>query len=353
MPVHYICLFTLREPVYKMNKQEEQIILHALNKMHKTTGMETKFNPAVGDRFIDGRVNIATANKEKDFFIKYKRELRAHHLPAIMEEAIKYKPLLVIAEVIFPKLKEELRKQNIAYLDNAGNAYIKNDDFVVWIDGQKNNEKERIITNRAFTKTGLKVVFQLLLDEEAINFSYRELAKMTEVGLGNINNVMTGLKDMGYVMQLDGKRKKLQRKKELLDRWMDGFAETLKPALHIGNFRFAAAEFGNWRNFRLEENDTVWSGEAGGDILTDNINPATLTIYTTKTKADIMKLFKCVPDPHGNIKTYQKFWVCPLQLQNPAAPPLLIYVDLMLTGDPRCQEIAKQIFDKYLKDEFE
>src|SRR5205823_13865695 len=104
--------------------------------------------------------------------------------------------------------------------------YINNDDFVVWIDGQKNDEKEHTVTNRAFTKAGLKVVFHLLLDEELINLQYRELAKMAEVGLGNINNVMTGLKDMGYVLQLDNKRKKLQKKKELLDRWMDGFAET-------------------------------------------------------------------------------------------------------------------------------
>jgi len=65
-----------------------------------------------------------------------------------------------------------------------------------------------------------------------------------------------------------------------------------------------------------------------------------------------MKQFKVVPDPEGNIKVYQKFWNYPIQWQKPTAPPLLIYVDLMLTADPRCQGIAKQIFDKYLKNEF-
>jgi hypothetical protein len=336
-----------------MNKKEEHIILHALEKMHKTTGMKTKFKPAVKDIFIDGTVDIIAATKEKVFFIECKRELRAHHLPAIIEQARKYKPLLVIAETIFPKLKEELRKQKIAYLDDAGNVYINNDDFVVWIDGQKNEEKERTVTNRAFTKAGLKVVFHLLLDEELINLPYRELAKMADVGLGNINNVMTGLKDMGYVLQLDNKRKKLQKKKEILDRWMGGFAETLKPALHIGNFRLAnTAEFGNWRKFRVEGHDIFWGGEPGGDLLTNNLNPASLTIYTTRNKGDIMKLIKAIPDAEGNIKVYQKFWNHPLQLENTTAPPLLIYVDLMLTGDPRCQEIAKQIFDKYLKNEF-
>jgi hypothetical protein len=36
-----------------MNRKEEHIILHALEKMHKTTGMKTKFKPAVKDIFID------------------------------------------------------------------------------------------------------------------------------------------------------------------------------------------------------------------------------------------------------------------------------------------------------------
>ena len=336
-----------------MNNQEEHIILNALEKFHETTGMKTEFKPAVKDRLIDGTVDIIAANKEKVFFIEFKRQLRAHHLPGITEQALKYKPLLVIAETIFPKLKEELRRQNIAYLDDAGNAYINYHDLVILIDGKKNEEKENKVTNRAFTKAGLKVVFHLLLQEELINLPYRELAKKAEVGLGNINNVMTGLKDMGYVLQLDNKRKKLQKKNELLDRWMNGFAEILKPALHIGNFRFAnAAQFDNWRTIRVEEQNTVWGGEPAGDILTDDLNPAKLTIYTKGNKADIMKQFKAVPDPDGNIKVYQKFWNHPVQWQKPTAPPLLIYVDLMLTGDPRCQGIAKQIFDKYLKNEF-
>ncbi|MEO6667873.1 MAG: type IV toxin-antitoxin system AbiEi family antitoxin [Ferruginibacter sp.] len=336
-----------------MNKTEQHIIIHALEHLQNTTGVRTKFTPAVKDKFIDGTVDFIMKDKKTLFFIEAKRELRTHHLPAITEQAIKYNPLLVIAETIFPKLKEELRKQNIAYLDDAGNAYINYHDLVILIDGKKNEKKAYKLTNRAFTKAGLKVVFHLLLDEELINLPYRELAKMAEVGLGNINNVMTGLKDMGYVLQLDNKRKKLQKKNELLDRWMNGFAEILKPALHVGNFRFAKTEeFNNWRKIRVEGQDTIWGGEPAGDILTDDLNPANLTIYTTKKKADIMKQFKAVPDPGGKIKVYQKFWNHPAQWKKAIAPPLLVYVDLILTGDPRCQEIAKKIFDRHLKNEF-
>jgi DNA-binding MarR family transcriptional regulator len=38
---------------------------------------------------------------------------------------------------------------------------------------------------RAFTKTGLKVLFYLLQHKEAINFTQREIADYADVGLGN------------------------------------------------------------------------------------------------------------------------------------------------------------------------
>ena len=336
-----------------MNEKEGHIILHAFEKLHKATGIITKFTPALKDKFIVGTVNFMTKNKETLFFIEAKNELRAYHLPTITEQAAKYKPLLVVANTIFPKLKEELRKQKIAYLDGAGNAYINYKDLVIWIDGQKNEERERVVINRAFTNAGLKVVFHLLLDEQLLNLPYRELAKIAEVGLGNINYVMTGLKDLGFILQIDPKRKKLQRKRELLDRWMNGFAEILKPGLHIGNFKFVnELQFDNWKKNRLLDQDTVWGGEPAADLLTNDLNPAKLTIYTTGNKADIMKQFKALPAVDGNIKVYKKFWNYPNQGKNPTAPALLVYVDLMLTGDPRCQEIGKRIFDKYLKNEF-
>lgn len=132
-------------------------------------------------------------------------------------------PLWVIAERIFPALKETLqetlRENKIGYLDTAGNIYVNTPEQFVWLDGHKATETKKPVTNRAFTKTGLKAVFYLLLHQDKINL----LAKATNVALGNINNIITGLKEAGFILPINHKEVQLQNKKALLDRWIAGY----------------------------------------------------------------------------------------------------------------------------------
>ncbi|WP_323521883.1 hypothetical protein [Mucilaginibacter sp. 10B2] len=140
---------------------------------------------------------------------------------------------MVITDRIFPTLKETLRENKIGYLDAAGNIYVNTPEQFVWLDGHKHTETEKSVTNRAFTKTGLKTVFYLMLHQDRINWAYRNLAKATQVALGNINNIITGLKEAGFVLPINDKEVQLQNKKALLDRWIAVYLEAYptKPAI--------------------------------------------------------------------------------------------------------------------------
>lgn len=258
----------------------------------------------------------------------------------------------LVAETIFPTLKERLREKKIGYLDAAGNIYLDVADNFIWIDGQKTTEKKKAITNRAFTKTGLKMVFYLLLNEQAINMPYRKLAETTGVALGNVKNIMEGLKDAGFILPINDTTVKLQNKEALLDRWLTGFRETLRPALHLGTYRFwDKKRLGNWQALPLEPTETKWGGEPAGELLTNHLVPAHLTVYTNQKNALIPK-WTLIPDEDGNVHFYEKFWKDEGQDKEQYAPPLLVYADLMLTNDPRCQETAAMIYNNYLKDGF-
>ena len=50
-----------------------------------------------------------------------------------------------------------------------------------------------------------------------------------------------------------------------------------------------------------------------------------------------------LPKEGGEIKIYQKFWL--EKSETGIVPPLLIYADLMGSGNSRCIEIAKIIYD--------
>lgn len=329
------------------------IVNQAMNHLTGHTGITGEWKEMGNE--IDGTLELCIENNNVQFYVEVKKELREYQLPKIIEIAQFYWPMMVIAERIFPNLKEKLRANKIGYLDGAGNIYLNTEGNYVWMEGHKNTELEKPVNNRAFTKTGLKTVFHLLLEEDAINKPYRALAQASNVALGNIKNVIEGLKETGFILQVNEKKMLIQNKKALLDRWIAGYRETLKPSLHLGTYRFFKPHdnANAVRQVPLEQNKTVWGGEPAAEIITGYLNPQILTTYTTEKRNDFIPKWRLVPDPYGDLQVYEKFWKDQKDRNKKTAPELLVYADLMITDDPRCIETAKMIYDNYLKNEFE
>jgi hypothetical protein len=111
-----------------MNKN--QIVQKALERVGSHTGIKGRRKSADND--IDGEL---TLHLPQDFhaYVEVKRELRQYQLPQIFKMAERYPSFMVVAERIFPKLKDELRERKIGYLDTAGNIFINNGGTFIWI----------------------------------------------------------------------------------------------------------------------------------------------------------------------------------------------------------------------------
>jgi len=331
---------------------ETEIVHNALERLGMLTGIKGNWKP--GKNHIDGQIDIYFNNNKVHFHTEVKRELRAYQLPKIIETAKQHQPFMVVADHIFPTLKEALREKKIGYLDTAGNIYFDVNDKLIWLDGNKRVDTEKPATNRAFTKTGLKTVFYVLNEADGINAPYRVLAEATGVALGNIKNIIEGLREANFVTQVNKNTLRLQNKKALLERWITGYREILKPALHIGHYNFLDKKnLRNWQALPLQPGEGMWGGEPAAEHLTNHITPALLTFYTNEHKGFFIPRWRLVPDGNGNIGLYKKFWQNDVMDRKLFAPPLLIYTDLILTDDPRCIEAADIIYNKYLKNEFE
>lgn len=330
---------------------ENELVNFALENLYNATGIKGKWRYYNDDKGIDGVMQFIVDKQSVKYHVEVKKELRERQLPQIFNQAKSHPPFLVIAERIFPKIKDELRRQNIAYLEANGNFFLKQKGIFLWIEGKETIPQEKEKVNRAFTKTGLKVVFHFLLDESWINMPHREIARKIEVGLGNINYVLNGLKETGFLVRLNKDEYKLVNKKELLDRWMTGYKERLQSALFLGTFRFLKAEdFGEWKDLPIKQGKTWWGGEPAGDIYTHYLRPGELILYTVETRAELMKNYRLVPDVRGNVKVFKKFWYD--EDQENVAPPILVYTDLMNTEDRRCIETAQRVYDEFLQDQF-
>ncbi|SEB06755.1 hypothetical protein SAMN05443667_11938 [Flavobacterium gillisiae] len=333
-----------------MNKQE--IIHNALNNILTTANIKGTWKDMDDKNQIDGQLQLKIENQTIDLFAEIRTEIRTIHLQKIQDQAKEYNPFIIMAQRIFPKIKEELRNRNIAYLEANGNIFLKEKGVFVWIDTNKLVEIKNRTTNRAFTKTGLKVLYQFLINEQWINYTYRQIAEQTNTGIGNLNNIFTGLKQEGYLLQINKQQYKIENKKKLLETWIMEYEKRLKPTLTIGTFRFLKEDdFYNWKNLKLQKGKTCWGGEPAGDIFTNYLRPEELTIYTTETRGDLMKNYRLVPDINGNILILKKFWEYD-EINDNVVHPLLAYADLINKGDRRCTETTQKIYDEYLQDKF-
>lgn len=333
-----------------MNKQE--IIHNALNNILTTASIRGTWKEMDDKNHIDGKLKLKIENQTIDLFAEIRTEIRTIHLQKIEDLAKEYNPFIVMAQRIFPKIKEDLRNRNIAYLEANGNIFLKEKGIFVWIDTNNLVEIKNKTTNRAFTKTGLKVVYQFLINEQWINYTYRQIAEQTNTGIGNVNNIFTGLKQEGYLLQINKQQYKIENKKKLLETWVMEYEKRLKPILTIGTFRFLKEDdFYNWKNLQLQKGKTCWGGEPAGDIFTNYLRPEELTIYTTETRGDLMKNYRLVPDINGNVLILKKFWEYD-EINDNVVHPLLAYADLINKGDRRCTETAQKIYDEYLQDKF-
>ncbi len=293
--------------------------------------------------------------KNQQFIVEAKSAVRASNQGLVMSQLEEMKqnnnrPIILIAEYISKKATEELRERGINYIDIAGNAFIKYNDLVVLIEGQKKAKKEKTNQSRAFQEAGLKILFHLLYKPEHLQDSYRKIAEKADVSIGSVSNVMAELEELNFLLKTNDKRV-LKNTNELLERWIVEFNAVLRPRIVRKRMRFVDPDGQrNWKQLDTQSNDGVvlWGGEPGGALLTNNLRPEQFVIFTDLELSGLAKKFRLVPGENGEIEVLQKFWKNDLG-NDKIAPALLIYADLINSGFGRNIETAKQILENELR----
>jgi hypothetical protein len=144
-----------------------------------------------------------------------------------------------------------------------------------------------------------------------------------------------------------GRKIRLINKERLLERWIAAYTEQLRPKLTLGRYRGAA---GWWKEAVLDPDRALWGGEVAALKLTGHLNPQETTIYAGKENlAALLIQHKLKKDPTGDVELLHRFWRQDAVLPNrDMVHPLLVYADLMATGNQRNIETARMIYDQHI-----
>ncbi len=282
-------------------------------------------------------------------YVEVKNEVRPQHVLQLVARQKVGSHSLIIASYITPAAKKLLKTHQLNYVDRAGNIWFQLGSVLIHIEGIRNQSQTEVKKNRAFTKSGIKVVFHVLMERDLINAPYRQIATTSGVSLGTIPKVIEGLREEGFLLRKTEKEWLIVDYEGLLDRWQQEYQRKMKPDLLLKRMRAISSTFEqDWKKIILPPN-TRWAGEPAGNLLTGYLKPELFSIYTLQPLSEVMKHCKWVPDPEGNIFVHQQFWDYDSQSKpHPYVPEILVYADLIASGDSRSIETATMIYERFI-----
>jgi hypothetical protein len=305
----------------------------------------------------DAWLRIGKGKGQVDYVVEAKRTLTPETLGAATMQLRHIantagRAALLVTDYLTPPMAASLRDQQQQFADAAGNAYLEGPGLMVYVTGRKLQDT-RIAPNagKAYTLTGLKVTFALLCDPELANAPQRAIAAAAGVALGAIPAVLADLQQTGHLLVL-AKRRRLNATKRLLDEWALTYARRLRAKTLQATY--VTHDFYAWKNWPLDPAQALWGGEPAANLLVNYLTPGVLTIYADKIPPQIlveqrMKLARGNTPGEPVVEWRKPFWGnVPAAARPDTVNPVLVYADLLATGDARCIETAQLVYDEYL-----
>ena len=335
----------------KTRNKEREILLKAIERLEQATDLIAEVHPENDPQGPDAVIRIKWQNMEWYFAV----EIKYAFTPAVIGGTVQrmrkfHEKGLLVTRYITPQVAETLKELDIPFIDTTGNAYINEPPLLIFIKGNRPDDRfNKRPPTRAFRPTGLQLIYAFLCNPGLENAPYREIAKLGDVALGTVGWVMHDLKMMGHLVDMGKRGRRLIQKEKLLRRWVTEYPEQLRPKNIIGRYQATNPDW--WRHAEPPTPEVYWGGEVAAAILTEYLKPEIITIYTHRRLALHKWLTKnrIRKDPDGKIEVLKAFWTFEnVGLHTNLVHPMLIYADLLATGDTRNIETAEMIYEQEL-----
>ena len=323
-----------------MSIREQELIVNACNNISITLGRNDVSSAESKCKNFDYTLSIA----DTTFGVIVKGVLTNSNLPFALQQAQNARetsqyPILFVLGYTSPTIMQTLCDSGISVIDYAGNCMIKHGLLCVNVSGQKNTYRNDT-KSHALSEGAIKLIFRFLSDKSFVGKAYRTISSETGLSLGSIKNTIEELTNRQFVMHTD-KGRKLINEDKLLELWVQAYNQTIRPKLMLRRMSFRTDEMrSKWQDMNLPEGMS-WGGDCGAYLTDGYLVPGSFDIYTSKPSAMLMTTGMVMPNENGEITLYQKFWNDDDATK--VAPKLIIYADLMNSGDSRQIEAAQRL----------
>lgn len=307
-------------------------------------------------------LSLATRVGRGRYRYEIKRGLNAARLEHLLLSGTKrsraVRPLL-LTDYLSPVLAKRVTEAGLDFVDEAGNMTLRlPGKLYIHIRGSKPKRPPVEGSHGVLSPVGLRLVFILLADKAAGSLTYRDLSDVSNLSLASVSRAMEALEQRGFVETRGRAKRLVRRKRELLELWVAGYAERLRPRLVVGRYRSPERDLlAVAQRFAKEakERKMQWTltGGLAAALLTGYYRGDDLTLFVDAWSAEQGNALRWMPSPDGPITVLQAFssWTvlhALIHKELPVADPLLVYAELLARGRERELQAASMIRDRYL-----
>ncbi|MCY7296762.1 type IV toxin-antitoxin system AbiEi family antitoxin [Alteromonas sp. a30] len=321
------------------SQQTSDFVIKALSQLPASFRFQILEECPITNAFRDQKISLKSRKKTWYFDVAVKQIHRTSSFNVLLTHAAEN--TLLICNKLSDHLADFAEQHQINFIDEAGNARVFRHDLTLFISGNKLKPAAPNLVKQKLTFGTAKLIFVLLVDNSALQYSYRKLAKLANISLGMVSKAMSFLESGGYIYRTQS-RYGFSNVNTLAALWLSEFSTTLRPKLK--GLMLSINQSPN--EISLSPLD-VWGGEMAGAQLTQNLQPEQLQLFTFQPIQAVIHQLKAKVDAQGNLWLVPAFWGQDLQL-TPYAKALLSAAELIASNDSRNYEIASQINHDYL-----
>jgi hypothetical protein len=259
--------------------------------------------------------------------------------------------ILILAPYVSPEMGTRLASRGINFVDREGNCSVDlGGAYVAHVEGRR--LRPHADAHGGLRAPGFRLVFALLVDQDLLNGSARKMAEAAGVSLGTASNVVRRLEHERLVVRTKSKRH-LVRREDLVERWIAGYSETLRPQLFFGRFETQDHDLSAFdaraASLLGPEKTWAWGGAAAAFRLTKHYRGDDTVLHVSGPSAGLPKRLGAIPHPSGRLIVLGVPGPLAFSGTTPhSVHPLLVYTELLLTGSDRAREAAAEIRERYL-----
>jgi len=305
---------------------------------------------------VNATVILTAPDGDYDFLVEVKR---THLTYAIVDHLLDGRRKLnrtdwiLFAPYVPRKLGQHLAARGANYIDLEGNCHVRlGDRHIAAIEGRLPIKKE--LEGRGLRAAGYQVLFAILAKPELLNEGIVKIGELAGVGKTTVADTLLKLERDGFLTTIQNRRR-FAKPGAVLDRWLAGYTNAVRPRLLIGRYRTEDKDPQELEH-RVEDvlgkdAEWAWGGGAAAMRLTQHYRGETTVLHVANPPADLRRRLRAQRDADGpfvllNVPGRVAFdGVLPRTVH-----PLLVYTELLTTGDERARETALGIRQRYLEE---